>query len=91
VTPGIDGLAMVCTLHAEGPSTLRLLRTAGIFSLAEFVARTPGQVCAILGGSEAGAESLLRQAAAFQRPTQARTGTGSPTGAMDSSSDQTTL
>ena len=40
----MDALALLCTLHAEGPRTLRLLREAGCRDIGEFLALDPEAV-----------------------------------------------
>lgn len=57
----IDRLALVCTLHADGPKTLRLLREAGCTTLDKLRDLEPKNLAKILGLTPASARRLLRE------------------------------
>lgn len=58
----MDTLALLCTLHADGPATWRRLRENGCHKLAELARYAPEQLSLILGGTPAGARRFLREA-----------------------------
>jgi predicted RecB family nuclease len=58
----MDALALLCTLHADGPATWRRLRENGCNSLAELARFEPMELCEIIGGTSAGAKRFLREA-----------------------------
>jgi len=57
----MDALALLCTLHAEGPRTLRLLREAGCRDVREFLALDAEVVAALLDVPPAVARRLGRE------------------------------
>ncbi len=58
----MDALALLCTLHADGPATWRRLRENGCHSLPELARFEPEELSEILGGSPAAARRFLREA-----------------------------
>jgi predicted RecB family nuclease len=58
----MDSLALLCTLHADGPATWRKLREHGCHKLTELARFDPDELSAILGGTTAGARRFLREA-----------------------------
>jgi len=58
----MDALALLCTLHADGPTTWRRLRESGCRSLAELARFEAEELALILGGSAASARRFLREA-----------------------------
>ncbi len=62
----IDRLALLCTLHADGPRTTRLLREAGCTTLDKLQDLEPKRLAKILGLSPAAARRLLREVALLQ-------------------------
>ncbi|MEM9380155.1 MAG: hypothetical protein AAGB93_09440 [Planctomycetota bacterium] len=58
----MDALALLCTLHADGPTSLKRLRTGGCGTIATLVERTPEDVAALLEIERAVARRLLREA-----------------------------
>jgi hypothetical protein len=58
----MDVLALLCTLHADGPATWRRLRENGCLSLAELARFEPEELREIIGGTTAGAKRFLREA-----------------------------
>jgi hypothetical protein len=57
----IDRLALLCTLHADGPKTLRLLREAGYSTFDKLRKLEPDRLAKILNLSSAAARRLLRE------------------------------
>jgi hypothetical protein len=57
----LDALALLCTLHAEGPRTLRLLREAGCRDVREFLTLDSEVVSALLDVPPAVARRLARE------------------------------
>ena len=55
-------MALLCTLHADGPKTLRLLREAGCTDLHELAVLGPERLSKLLRLSAASARRLLREA-----------------------------
>jgi hypothetical protein len=55
-------MALLCTLHADGPKTLRLLREAGCTDLEKLGALGPERLSKLLRLSAASAKRLLREA-----------------------------
>ena len=55
-------MALLCTLHADGPKTLRLLREAGCTDLEKLGALGPERLSKLLRLSAASARRLLREA-----------------------------
>lgn len=58
----IDRMALLCTLHADGPKTLRLLREAGCASLEKLPEFGADRLARLLSLSPASARRLLREA-----------------------------
>lgn len=58
----IDRMALLCTLHADGPRTLRTLREAGCTSLSQLGQLSPDRVGKLLGLPSAAARRLTREA-----------------------------
>lgn len=58
----MDALALLCTLHADGPATLKALRGLGALSLADVVAADPKRVAEGIGMTPASARRLVREA-----------------------------
>jgi len=58
----MDALALLCTLHADGPTTWRRLRESGCNSLSELARFEPVELSEIIGGTTAGAKRFLREA-----------------------------
>lgn len=58
----MDALALLCTLHADGPTTLRRLRDAGCGSLEELGNVSADRLAELLGVSPAAARRFLREA-----------------------------
>ncbi len=58
----IDRMALLCTLHADGPRTLRTLREAGCGSLEQLAALPAEKVARLLAIPEAAARRLGREA-----------------------------
>ena len=58
----MDALALLCTLHADGPTTWRRLREIGCHSLPELARFEADELAEILGGSAASARRFLREA-----------------------------
>lgn len=62
-------LALLCNLYAEGPTTLRVLRRAGIRTLPNVVAMSDWALAELLGGSPAEARRFAREAARLSAST----------------------
>jgi len=58
----MDALALLCTLHADGPATWRRLRDHGCQSLPELARFEPAELSEIIGGTIASAKRFLREA-----------------------------
>ncbi len=58
----MDGLALLCTLHANGPATLKRLRSAGCADLEAFLARPAEELARLLDVTPAHARRLHREA-----------------------------
>jgi hypothetical protein len=58
----IDRMALLCTLHADGPHTLRLLREAGCTTIEKLGQTRPEKVGVLLGLPPAAARRLTREA-----------------------------
>jgi hypothetical protein len=58
----MDGLALLCTLHADGPATLKRLRNAGCANLTALLERPITEVALALDVAPAAARRLLREA-----------------------------
>lgn len=58
----MDALALLCTLHADGPATWRRLRESECHSLPDLARFQPAELAEILGGTLAGAKRFLREA-----------------------------
>lgn len=58
----MDALALLCTLHADGPTTLRALRSAGCHSLVDLGQCNSNELAQFLELSVASAERLQREA-----------------------------
>ena len=58
----IDRMALLCTLHADGPRTLRLLREAGCTTIEKLGQTRPEKVGKLLGLPPAAARRLTKEA-----------------------------
>jgi hypothetical protein len=58
----MDGLALLCTLHADGPATLKRLRSAGCSDLDALLARPTEEISRLLDVTLAHARRLRREA-----------------------------
>ncbi|MFN0006413.1 MAG: hypothetical protein ACKVXR_00785 [Planctomycetota bacterium] len=58
----MDALALLCTLHADGPSTLKNLRQAGCESLQAIESMEEDRLSKVLGGPPAVARRFAREA-----------------------------
>ena len=58
----MDGLALLCTLHADGPSTLKRLRRAGLAGLDELLEQPAPELAELLDVSPPAARRMLREA-----------------------------
>ena len=58
----MDAMALLCNMHADGPATLRLLRRAGMKSLADVEDRPAEKLADLLGVSPAFARRFAREA-----------------------------
>ncbi|MEZ6016329.1 MAG: helix-hairpin-helix domain-containing protein [Planctomycetota bacterium] len=58
----MDGLALLCTLHADGPATLKRLRGVGCSNLFELLERPVTDLAHALDVAPAAARRLLREA-----------------------------
>jgi len=58
----MDALALLCTLHADGPSTLKNLRQAGCESLQAIESMEEDRLSRVLGGPPAVARRFAREA-----------------------------
>lgn len=58
----MDALALLCTLHADGPSTLKNLRQAGCGSLAAIESMEEERLSQVLGAPAAVARRFVREA-----------------------------
>jgi hypothetical protein len=58
----MDALALLCTIHADGPATLTRLRSAGIATLAQVAATDAVQLAALLRCAVAQARRFQREA-----------------------------
>ncbi len=58
----IDNMALLCTLHADGPKTLRLLREAGCTDLKKLAMLGPNRLAKLLRLTPATARRFLREA-----------------------------
>lgn len=61
----MDAMALLCTLHAEGPATLRKLRESGYRSLADVQSAEADAIGQIMDISAAAARRFLREADAL--------------------------
>jgi hypothetical protein len=59
----MDALALLCTIHADGPSTLARLREGGVASLAQVAACDESRLASLLCASSASARRFQREAA----------------------------
>ena len=59
----MDALALLCTIHADGPSTLARLREGGVASLAQVAACDESRLALLLCASSASARRFQREAA----------------------------
>jgi hypothetical protein len=59
----MDALALLCTLHADGPTTLRRLRDAGCGSIEDLGIVRAERLAELLGVSPAAARRFMREAA----------------------------
>lgn len=62
----MDALALLCTLHADGPTTLRRLRQVGCSTIQSVEKLPLEQLAEILTGSPAAARRFCREARALQ-------------------------
>ncbi|MFN0244056.1 MAG: hypothetical protein ACKVWV_14290 [Planctomycetota bacterium] len=62
----MDALALLCTLHADGPTTLRRLRQVGCSTIQSVEKLPLEQLAEILAGSPAAARRFCREARALQ-------------------------
>lgn len=67
----MDAIALLCTLHADGPATVRRLREAGCADLAALLALAPEDLARLLAAAPAVARRFQREA----RHLQERLGT----------------
>jgi len=58
----MDALALLCTLHADGPSSLKRLRSRGCGDLSALLSRTPDTVAEDLSIERPAARRLIREA-----------------------------
>jgi hypothetical protein len=58
----MDAMALLCTLHADGPATLKVLRQSGCASLAEIESMGEESLARLLGGPPAAARRFAREA-----------------------------
>lgn len=58
----MDALALLCTLHADGPATLKALRARGYSTITEFARLDGDRVAEDLGIRPAAARRLIREA-----------------------------
>lgn len=63
----MDRLAILCILHAEGPSTLRVLHRAGIRTLENVAATSDWALAELLDSSPAQARRFAREASILAR------------------------
>ncbi len=68
----MDPLALLCNLYAEGPSTLRILRRAGIRTLRNVLATNDWALAEILGTSPSSARRFAREAERLAETATAR-------------------
>src|SRR5688572_19043126 len=68
----MDAIALLCTLHADGPTTVRRLRASGCADLAALLALAPEDLAGLLGAAPAVARRFQREA----RHLQERLGPG---------------
>ncbi|MCB9904592.1 MAG: hypothetical protein H6831_09315 [Planctomycetes bacterium] len=61
----MDALALLCTLHADGPTTLRRLRDAGCGSLEDLGHVSADRLAELLGVSPAAGRRFLREASSL--------------------------
>lgn len=61
----MDALALLCTLHADGPTTLRRLRDAGCGSLEDLGHVSADRLAELLGVSAAAGRRFLREASSL--------------------------
>jgi hypothetical protein len=59
----MDAMALLCTLHADGPATLKRLRQAGCGSIESVKELEPDRLAELIGTTPAGARRFLREAA----------------------------
>jgi hypothetical protein len=59
----MDALALLCTIHADGPATLARLRAGGVATLAEVAACDESRLAALLCASASAARRFQREAA----------------------------
>jgi hypothetical protein len=58
----MDAMALLCTLHADGPATLKRLRQAGCDSITAVRALAPSRLADLLDATPAAARRFLREA-----------------------------
>ena len=61
----MDAMALLCTLHADGPTTLRRLRASGIRNLGELESAEADSISRLLEIPAAAARRFLREAVAL--------------------------
>ncbi|MDG1490871.1 MAG: hypothetical protein P8R43_03200, partial [Planctomycetota bacterium] len=57
----MDALALLCTLHADGPSSLKRLRSRGCADLSTLLSRTPDALAEDLSIERPAARRLIRE------------------------------
>ncbi len=63
----MDAMALLCTLHADGPSTLRRLRASGFQCLADLESAKADSISQVLEISAAAARRFMREAVALSQ------------------------
>jgi len=58
----MDGLAVLCNLHAEGPATLRVLHRAGIRTLQDLRSIRPERLAELLDAPQRSARRFVEEA-----------------------------
>ena len=62
----MDAMALLCTLHADGPTTLRRLRASGIKNLAALKLEEADSISRVLDIPAAAARRFVREAALLE-------------------------
>lgn len=63
----MDAMALLCTLHADGPATLKRMREAGLSTLEALAASRDEDIARILGSTPAVARRFQREASLLAR------------------------